>query len=387
MSSPLPQTPPSWRSLLDCGAPSPLSPAGLVPRRTPQAPTLRQTPRPAHLSCLLAAAFLTLSANQHLSAQAQQPPPTPATSSGAQPQSSTPTPTSQAPTPSPSPAPPGTPAPEATPEPPPPSPPVDQILTKPPRVWIFNGLPGDEENHAFDEANLASIKKSLTTRFGLPADRITILYGPKSTGYDGVCTAESLHAELTKITALTKARSASASDLEANGAPVWIIFHGHSNSIPGGAMFNIPGPDLSARDIAEALAGAGTATAPLVIVATTDASDAFLKALAGPHRIILSATTEGDKDNGTYFPQAFAEALAAPASDTNRDGILTLTELFTATSAGVHRIYNASQFMLKEHAQLDGDGDGKGTQRPAAIDAKPASAIGLKITETTQKFD
>ncbi|MES2709626.1 MAG: hypothetical protein V4726_23715 [Verrucomicrobiota bacterium] len=252
------------------------------------------------------------------------------------------------------------------------------ILVKTPRVWIFNGLPGDEENHEFDVTNLASLKISLTTRFSVPADRITILYGPRSEGYDGVCTGEALRAELAKIVAFSK---------QPDTAPVWIIFHGHANSIPGGAMFNIPGADLTVREIDAALEGAGTEAAPLVVIATTEAGAAFLKTLAGPHRFILSATSDQDKDNGTDFPQALAGALAADASDTNHDGVLTLTELFMATSAGVHRIYDAQQFMLKEHAQLDGDGDGKGTQRPAAADAKPASAIGLKLDAGIRKFD
>lgn len=256
------------------------------------------------------------------------------------------------------------------------------ILVKTPRVWIFNGLPGDDENYEFDVANLASLKTSLTTRFGVPADRITILYGPKSEGYDGVCTGGALRAELAKIVAFSSSQPPAA-----DAAPVWIIFHGHANSIPGGAMFNIPGPDLTVREIGTALEGAGTEAAPLVVIATTEASASFLKTLSGPHRFILSATSDQDKDNGTDFPQALAEALAADASDTNHDGVLSLTELFMATSAGVHRIYDAQQFMLKEHAQLDGDGDGKGTQRPAAADARPASAIGLKLTAETRKFD
>ena len=46
-----------------------------------------------------------------------------------------------------------------------------------------------------------SIRKSLTERFAVPTANITVLYGPKSAGYDGPCTREALLAELAKIVA------------------------------------------------------------------------------------------------------------------------------------------------------------------------------------------
>jgi hypothetical protein len=36
-------------------------------------------------------------------------------------------------------------------------------------------------------------------------------------------------------------------------------------------------------------------------------------------------------------------------------------------------------YMIREHAQMDGNGDGRATRRPAAIDADPASKTGLRI--------
>ena len=67
-----------------------------------------------------------------------------------------------------------------------------------------------------------------------------------------------------------------------------------------------------------------------------------------PHRGSLSAgclttaTGAQDKDNGAKFPEAFAEALAADGSGTDRDGVLSLTDVlsdtpglrWTSTSAG-----------------------------------------------------
>ena len=37
------------------------------------------------------------------------------------------------------------------------------------------------------------------------------------------------------------------------------------------------------------------------------------------------------------------------------------------------------KFMVKEHAQLDGNGDGRASQRPSPEDAEPAKAVGLRL--------
>jgi hypothetical protein len=247
----------------------------------------------------------------------------------------------------------------------------------PPRVWIFNGIPGDDVHHEFYEQNLASLRKSLTDRFAVPADRVTVLYGPENAGYSGPCTREALLAELAKVTTHTKTPGE---------GPAWLIFQGHANAITGGAMYNLPGPDLSLREIGEALKDCAPEV-PLVILGTTTVSADFVKRLSGPGRFVITATTAGDKENETEFPLALAQSLAAPASDTNHDGLLSLTELFLATNAAVLALYEEGSYVVKEHAQLDGNGDGKATQRPAPEDAGPASRIGLAVGAGKPRFE
>jgi hypothetical protein len=253
---------------------------------------------------------------------------------------------------------------------------VAQEVPKP-CVWIFNGTPGDDEHHTFYEKNIARLRKAFTGRFGIPAENITVLYGPKEAGYDGPCTREALLVELTRAAAYTH---------QPGAGPVWLIFQGHANAIAGGANFNLPGPDASARDIGEALKGAAP-KAPIVVLATTACSAAFVRPLAAPGRMIIAASTPADPENETEFPEALAMALEAPETDSNRDGMVSVTELFLACHALVQEIYKKQGFMIKEHAQLDGDGDGRGTQRPSPADAEPASLVGLRIVEKEKKFD
>ncbi|MEZ5299603.1 MAG: hypothetical protein R3F11_02880 [Verrucomicrobiales bacterium] len=247
----------------------------------------------------------------------------------------------------------------------------------PPKVWIFNGTPGDEAHHETYEKLLGRLRETLAKRYAIPRANIKIYYGPESAGYAGPCTREALLAALKDAAAATQGASA---------APAWIIFQGHANAIPGGANFNLPGPDASAREIGEALAGAGK-DAPLVAIATTACAAAFIKPIAADGRIVMAATSASDPENETEFPNVLPDVLEAPATDADGDGTVSAAEIFLACHARVRAIYENGGFMIKEHPALDGDGDGRATARPAPADAGPAARVGLRLAGKANRFD
>jgi hypothetical protein len=247
---------------------------------------------------------------------------------------------------------------------------------KAPRVWVFNGTPGDDKHHAFYESNLTKLRHAFTGRLGVPTANLTVLYGPKSAGYDGVCTRENVLAEIGKAVGLAAADQ-----------PVWLIFEGHSNPTAAGANFNLAGPDVTSRELHDALA-AVKRDAQLVIIFTTSSSGRFLKSIAGPGRLVITATLEDEEDNETEFPQVLAGVLEDPASDANHDGRLSLSEIFNACNGGVKSVYERGGFMQRERAMLDGNGDRRGTQRPAREDAEPASKVAFTMAVPhKKKFD
>ena len=113
----------------------------------------------------------------------------------------------------------------------------------------------------------------------------------------------------------------------------------------------------------------------------------LVRRVSGPGRFVVTASSAGDGESETEFPRALAECLAAESSDANRDGVLSLTEIFLATNAAVLAIYEKDKRIVKEHAQLDGNGDGKATQRPAKEDAEPADRIGFSLRGGKPKFE
>ncbi|MEO5915358.1 MAG: hypothetical protein ABIS50_14085 [Luteolibacter sp.] len=238
------------------------------------------------------------------------------------------------------------------------------------RVWIFTGLPGDEEHHADFEKTLGSLKTGFTQRLGVSPENIAVYYGPKSAGYAGEATRENILAAVKEIAAMTKQSPSIAH---------WIIFMGHANGIRGGAQVNLPGADLNSMDLAVALAECNEA-APLTFIFTHTASAPFLRPLAAPGRVIITATAPGGMENETEFPASLAESINDRKSDANKDGKLDANEIFLATRERVLKRYQAENLIVRESALLDGDGDGRGTQRPAEIDASSAAKHFFTLT-------
>ena len=118
---------------------------------------------------------------------------------------------------------------------------------------------------------------------------------------------------------------------------------------------------------------------------TTSASGFFLKPLAKTGRVAISATEADQEVNETLFPLALADMLAAPPpeADRDKDGTLSVFELYLAVVADVMRRYVEDELIPTEHAQLDDNGDG----RPSEIQMRflPPESGGEAVAEKDQE--
>lgn len=151
-----------------------------------------------------------------------------------------------------------------------------------------------------------------------------------------------------------------------------VVLVGHGSWDGEEARLNLPGPDLSAGELAAMLDALEAGT--VAVVNTASASGPFLEALAAPGRIVITATRSGRERNATEFGRFFAEALAGDGADTNRDGMVSILEAFVFAAREVERAYEERNLLLTEHAQLDDDGDGRGSGEPAATEGEGALA-------------
>jgi hypothetical protein len=153
-------------------------------------------------------------------------------------------------------------------------------------------------------------------------------------------------------------RAALTSEAQTSDQALWVVFIGHGTFDGTEARFNLRGPDVSASDLAEWLA---PVRRPVVFIDTTSASAPLLNELSKTNRVIITATRSGNEQNFSRFGLFFAEALADPGSDLDKDGQSSALEVFLAASARVAEFYKTEGRLATEHALLDDNGDALGT--------------------------
>jgi hypothetical protein len=243
-------------------------------------------------------------------------------------------------------------------------PPIPSAASGTRRALIICGLPGDDEHRVLYAGAVEKMSRALVDRCGFAATDVWVRFGtepadgdgPALKGSRGLSTRENVEADTEAI------RKVSTAD---DG--VWVIVLGHGHLDGRRSHLNLPGPDLS--DQAFGRLFEGIKGKEQVFLITTSASGFFLRPLAGPGRIAISATEADQEVNETLFPIALADTLAAPPpeADRDKDGALSVFELYLAIVADVTRRYVEDELIPTEHAQLDDNGDGRGTELQRAF--------------------
>jgi hypothetical protein len=138
-----------------------------------------------------------------------------------------------------------------------------------------------------------------------------------------------------------------------------LVIIGHGTFDGAEAKFNLVGPDLTGAEWAALLA---PLPGRLIIVDSSAASFPFLEQLAGPRRIVITATDSGSQKFDTVFPEYFIKALTDPAADIDKNGRISVWEAFLSASLGVRRYYEQRGQLATERALLDDNGDGQGRE-------------------------
>jgi hypothetical protein len=154
-------------------------------------------------------------------------------------------------------------------------------------------------------------------------------------------------------------RTALASETRNGPIPLWLVLIGHGSFDGKEARFNLRGPDLTATNLAEWLL---PFRRPLMVLNMASCSAPFLNKLSGTNRVIITATRSGHEQYFTRFGEHFARALQAPEADLDKDGGVSVLEAFLIASHRTAEFYKTEGRLATEHALLDDNGDGLGTQ-------------------------
>ena len=232
-------------------------------------------------------------------------------------------------------------------------------------LLVIVGVGGDEEHvKQFNKYALAIMDAA--KKHGVLDTNIAYLgENPESSG--GRMKARATRENVTKAFGDLAAQAKAIDD-------VFIVLIGHGSFDGRQGAFNLPGPDLTAADYATLLAK--FPTQKIVFVNTASASGAFVQALAGPARTIVTATKTGGERNETRFPEYFVEAFDNDAADRDRNGRVSVLEAFDYAAAKVKAAYEQEGHILTEHATLEDGNQGKfaATQFLAPARSRTAAA-------------
>ena len=134
------------------------------------------------------------------------------------------------------------------------------------------------------------------------------------------------------------------------GDVVLILLIGHGSGQGEDSRLSLPGPDATAADFATWLSPLDGRT--VVVVNAGSGSGDFGPLLAGPGRVVITATKTAFERNEVTFPEHFASGLTSEAADADKDGRVTILEAFQYARREVARGYETRNRLATEHPQL-----------------------------------
>ena len=149
---------------------------------------------------------------------------------------------------------------------------------------------------------------------------------------------------------------------------VMLIGHGSFDGVD--YKINLPGPDLSASELA-AMLDRVAATRQLV-VNMTSASGGSRAMLQKANRVIITATKSGFEKNATVFARYWVEALGDPAADTDKNDVISALEAFRYAEQKTAKFYETQKRLATEHPSLADTGNGEAVRAPS-----PENGVGL----------
>jgi hypothetical protein len=139
---------------------------------------------------------------------------------------------------------------------------------------------------------------------------------------------------------------------------------GHGSFDDTDYKINLPGPDLTAAELA-ALLDRVPAQRQLV-VNMTSCSGASLTAFAKKDRVVITATKTGTEKNAPVFARYWVDALRDPAADTDKNGTVSALEAFRYTDRKVAAYFESEKLLATEHPLLTDTGKASAVRDPKA---------------------
>lgn len=134
-----------------------------------------------------------------------------------------------------------------------------------------------------------------------------------------------------------------------------LIGHGSFDGVE--YKVNIPGPDITAVDLATLLDRMPAARQ--LVVNATSCSGASVHALQRQNRVVITSTKSGTERNAPVFARYWVDALRDPSADSDKNEVISALEAFRYAETKTKQFYETNKRLATEHAVIDG-GDSQG---------------------------
>jgi hypothetical protein len=218
---------------------------------------------------------------------------------------------------------------------------------------IFQGLPGDPAHARQFRTVTSQLRSWLIESLEFPADQVVSLPEVPAVEAEQVAPLTAAGIQTTLVNLAAKLQPEDT---------LWVFTVGHGSHDGRRAWFHVAGRDPSDVDLADWLAE--LRCREQVLWLTHSSSGWLVKPLSRPGRIVIAATAADDEPNETEFPHALLTVVRQPPATLARPGDegLSVAALYAATVREVERRFQRDQRVPTEHAQLDDNGDGVGSE-------------------------
>ena len=155
-----------------------------------------------------------------------------------------------------------------------------------------------------------------------------------------------------------------------------LMMIGHGSYDGYDYKINLPGPDLSAVELASMLDR--LPCTHQLVVNMTSASGGSRAALEKANRAIITATKSGSERNATIFARYWVEALRDPATDTDKNESVSALEAFIYAEQKTTNFFDSQKRLATEHPTLEDTGQGDGARKPS-----PENGQGMVASQFT----
>lgn len=225
---------------------------------------------------------------------------------------------------------------------------------------ILCGLSGDAPHREKFCKLVEQWQQVLTTKLGFQAADVKVLTGDEPEEGDSELIRNSPRSSREEIEQAAKSLCTAAKSDDA----VWVIVLGHSHFDSRKSWLNVPGPDIEQNEFAALFQD--LAAQQQVFLIMTPTSGQYIKPLSKVGRVVIAATEADWETNETELPYELASLLESPPAkeefDIDGDGTMSLFDAYLTVARKLAQSYLDRELLSTEHALLDDNGDGRGTE-------------------------